>query len=380
MSFQGADVSGLDRLTQRCQQGAQFARGLATALEVLAAALEAMSWTGWAAAFARYLRSVVIPWVKYIGTCLERFGTVLQLASTAQKNASQDAPQISIPVSALQLPPAPTTPRIAPPILVAPTPVVAVTDPALAPTGGGTSVAPAPVIGGGREPGARVGDGSGTATTPITTITGYDGNGRPVTITTAGPAAGTLAGLALRALGGSGGSTGSGGSPGASAGVGSPAVATDRLASGGSLGSSGSTGALPTGSPGGSSGGGSAGGGPAGSGLGSAGGTGGGSGSAGGTTGGPGSTEGPAGSTSGPGAGDGHAVRMSTLGSVGTPTSGGHASAPVEIAAMTSGDGPGAAGLVAAPLGLAGVGTAALAALRAKGAAPGADGEADDEP
>src|SRR5690606_16062521 len=99
MSFQGADVDGLDKTANRCMEGADFADTVAKALEMLVAALEAMSWTGFAAALAAYLKAVVIPWVKYIAQCLRLFGGLLQLASSKQKDASQDTPQISIPAN-----------------------------------------------------------------------------------------------------------------------------------------------------------------------------------------------------------------------------------------------------------------------------------------
>lgn len=411
MSFQGADVSGLDRLTQRCQQGAQFARSLAKALEMLAAALEAMSWTGWAKAFAMYLRSVVIPWVKYIATCLERFGRVLQLASTAQKLASQDSPQISIPASALQLPRAPQTGQVAPPQLSAPVPAITGSASGGTPTGGGAAVAPTPTIGrtdggsgtptgGGTStaPGTTIGStgagastvgadrGTGSAVPPggISTLTGYDDNGRPFTVTTVGSPTGAL-------LGGVGASTGSLGAGGGISGSGTvrvPGTLIDDCFPGtgsSSLGTTGSAGALapaggPLSSPGasGAGGGGSAGGVSGGAGSGPIGG-GAGLGSGGGTpsSGGGGATPSSAGASENPIAAGNPAVVSSGLGSVLGASTGGSGSHTIAAAAPAAGGA--SAGLLAAPLGLAGVGTAALAAMKATGAPPDADGEADDE-
>ncbi len=93
--FQGADVDGLDTTASRMLQAAQACTTIATALAALATALEAMSWTGFAAAFAAYLRGVVIPWVKATGAALQAFGKLLELTSSDQKTASGDTPVIT---------------------------------------------------------------------------------------------------------------------------------------------------------------------------------------------------------------------------------------------------------------------------------------------
>ena len=59
--FQGSDVDALDKIAGYTKKAADFATLVAGVLEAVAAVLEAFSWTGWAAAFAKYLRAVVIP-------------------------------------------------------------------------------------------------------------------------------------------------------------------------------------------------------------------------------------------------------------------------------------------------------------------------------
>lgn len=93
--FQGADVDGLDTTASRMLKAAEACTTVATALEALAAALAAMSWTGFAAAFAAYLRAVVIPWVKLTAAALQAFGKLLELTSSDQKTASGDTPVIT---------------------------------------------------------------------------------------------------------------------------------------------------------------------------------------------------------------------------------------------------------------------------------------------
>jgi len=122
--FHGADVSQLDRMAQKAQSGADFARKVALTLKAVVRALQAMSWTGWAAAYARYLEVTVIPWVEATGKALERFAQVLQLASRLQKGASEDSPQISIPATAYQPPALPATTAVNAPQLTAPTPAI----------------------------------------------------------------------------------------------------------------------------------------------------------------------------------------------------------------------------------------------------------------
>ena len=96
-SFRGSDVDGLDRVVHKMTDAAEFADDVVTALKILATALDMMSWTGWAAAFARYLRAVVIPWVKTVAQYLRGFAKVLALISHKQKDTSSDHPTVHIP-------------------------------------------------------------------------------------------------------------------------------------------------------------------------------------------------------------------------------------------------------------------------------------------
>src|SRR5690625_5527186 len=95
--FQGADVSGLDKMANKAQQGADQARKTVVILRAVVRALQAMSWTGWAAAYARYLEVTVIPWVQATGEALERFAQILRAASSLQKAVSEDSPQVAVP-------------------------------------------------------------------------------------------------------------------------------------------------------------------------------------------------------------------------------------------------------------------------------------------
>lgn len=362
MSFHGADVDGLDRTANRCMEGADFADTVARALEALVAALEAMSWTGFAAALAAYLKAVVIPWVKYIARCLRIFGGLLQLASRKQKDASEDAPPVSIPATAWNPPPAPAPVPVLPPRLDCPDPAIHRTDPGTgAEVGGGSATAPStPVTR--TEPGGT-GTGGGTSVAPTTPITRTDpGSTAPLT---GGGTVTTVTGIG--ADGRLWTRTSIGDAPtggGTATGVGTGSLGT------GALGSSGATtpasGGTPVGgTPVGGSGGGS--GGPTGGSLGSGGSS-------------PGSTAGTpeGGATSSHGT-----VHSSPLGSrpvSSLPTGGvgtGSVAAVEPLAAGAAG-GPGAA-MLAAPLGLAGVGTAALAALRATGLRPDDEEEVPDD-
>src|SRR5690625_1836451 len=94
--FQGADVSGLDIVANKARQGADQARKTVVILRSVVRALQAMSWTGWAAAYARYLEVTVIPWVQATGEALERFAQILRAASSLQKAVSEDSPQVEI--------------------------------------------------------------------------------------------------------------------------------------------------------------------------------------------------------------------------------------------------------------------------------------------
>lgn len=332
MSFQGADVDGLDRTANRCMEGADFADTVARALEILVAALEAMSWTGFAAALAAYLKAVVIPWVKYIARCLRIFGGLLQLASSKQKDASEDAPPVSIPATAWNPPPAPVNPGVNPPVLASPEPAIQQTAPGTgAQTGGGT----------------------------ITTTTGITSDGELWTRTTVSgsvtPA--TLTAPATIAAAGSTGGLGAG--PG---GHGTPAPVTSGadlgIGGGTTIGGSGPAGSGATGGP------------PTGAiGSGSSG-NGGSSGAGDGTTGAP---------ASDPPVQSSPLASRAVLGS--TPagaTATGTGAGSLDVAAPVAGGGASAA-LAAAPLGLAGVGGAALAALRAKGLHDGDDDDGEDE-
>lgn len=364
MSFHGADVDGLDRTANRCMEGADFADTVARALEALVAALEAMSWTGFAAALAAYLKAVVIPWVKYIARCLRIFGGLLQLASRKQKDASEDAPPVSIPATAWNPPPAPAPVPVLPPRLDCPDPAIHRTDPGTgAEVGGGSATAPStPVTR--TEPGGT-GTGGGTSVAPTTPITRTDpgstasltGGGTVTTVTGIGADGRLWTRTSI-------GDAPTGG--GTATGVGTGSLGT------GALGSSGATTPASGGTPVGGSGGG-----VGGSGGGSGGPTGGSLGSGGSS---PGSTAGTpeGGATSSHGT-----VHSSPLGSrpvSSLPTGGvgtGSVAAVEPLAAGAAG-GPGAA-MLAAPLGLAGVGTAALAALRATGLRPDDEEEVPDD-
>lgn len=190
-TFRGSDVDGLDRIVRTMTDAAEFADDVVTALRVLAAALEAMSWTGWAAAFARYLRAVVIPWVQTVAKYLRGFAQVLALISQTQKDTSADTPTVHIPdarFTPVQLPKAST---VNAPVLAAPDPAVRTSQP-----GGGAAGAGAQVV-------VPVSIGSITVH-----VNGAAGGGAGVTTPTA-PVARTEPGGGATGAGGTGVSAGS---------------------------------------------------------------------------------------------------------------------------------------------------------------------------
>ncbi|WP_046527855.1 hypothetical protein [Cellulomonas sp. FA1] len=140
-TFRGSDVDGLDRIVRTMTDAAEFADDVVTALRVLAAALEAMSWTGWAAAFARYLRAVVIPWVQTVAKYLRGFAQVLALISQTQKDTSADTPTVHIPDARFTPVQLPKSSTVNAPVLAAPDPAVRPSQP-----GGGAAGAGAQVV------------------------------------------------------------------------------------------------------------------------------------------------------------------------------------------------------------------------------------------
>ena len=84
--FQGADVDGLDHIAKECNDGAEVAGEVCTALEAICAA--AWIFGPFGAAFIAYLKSVVIPWLKAVAAALKAFAAVLSLASGNQKQTS----------------------------------------------------------------------------------------------------------------------------------------------------------------------------------------------------------------------------------------------------------------------------------------------------
>lgn len=89
-SFSGSDTDELDRIVEKMNDAADYAQKIAAALKVLCAALDAMSWTGYAAALARYLRAVVIPLLQTTARNLMLFAKVVGAASSVQKDASSN--------------------------------------------------------------------------------------------------------------------------------------------------------------------------------------------------------------------------------------------------------------------------------------------------
>ncbi|MFL6072329.1 MAG: hypothetical protein ACJ73S_02815 [Mycobacteriales bacterium] len=95
--FQGADVDGLTRIAQQCQQSAQVADEICAVLEAIVAASWAFGPFG--AAFTSYLKTVVIPWLKRISQALKLFAKVLSAHAQAQQQASAGyaEPSIAMP-------------------------------------------------------------------------------------------------------------------------------------------------------------------------------------------------------------------------------------------------------------------------------------------
>lgn len=337
-SFRGADVDGLDRIVRRMNDAAEFADDVVTALRVLAAALDAMSWTGWAAAFARYLRAVVIPWVQTVSRYLKGFAQVLALISQTQKDTSADTPTVHVPAAAF-------TPVRLPATSTANAPVLAAPDPAVAPSaaGGGAAGAGAQVV---------VPVSIGSVTVHVNGAAGGQGHVTTPTAPVVRPETG-------------GGASGAGVVGVDAGGIGAPGPTPGHS---GGVSGGGSAGA-PSGGPSGASGGGSGGGSGAGSGsLGSS-----------PTFDAPGPEAAPAGA-SGPApspldrgaVGGDPAVRATAVGIGSTPVgdlADARAASATGLAALEPGSGAPVA-LAAAPLGLAALGAAALGALR----------QDDDEP
>ncbi|NED98042.1 hypothetical protein G1H11_22340 [Phytoactinopolyspora alkaliphila] len=132
--FKGADVDGLDRIAQKIDQAVDFARTVLTILKMTVRALNAMSWTGWAKAFAIYLETVVIPWVQATMRALQSFSAVIKFASAMQKEVSGDAPRVAVPPT-YQTPPLPPCGAENPPMLKQPDVVININV-----NGGGTGV------------------------------------------------------------------------------------------------------------------------------------------------------------------------------------------------------------------------------------------------
>src|SRR5690625_7695211 len=92
----GRELAVLHKMASQSQQCADRARKTVVLLRAVVRALQAMSWPGWAAAYARYLEVTVIPWVQATGEALERFAQILRAASSLQKAVSEDSPQVEI--------------------------------------------------------------------------------------------------------------------------------------------------------------------------------------------------------------------------------------------------------------------------------------------
>jgi hypothetical protein len=129
--FQGADVDGLTRISQQCQQSAQVADEICAVLEAIVAASWAFGPFG--AAFTSYLKTVVIPWLKRISQALKLFAKVLSAHAQAQQQASAGYADASIAM------PTYTTPQL-PAGDTRQFPVLPATD-----QSGGASTAPAAV-------------------------------------------------------------------------------------------------------------------------------------------------------------------------------------------------------------------------------------------
>src|SRR5690625_2364431 len=190
MSFQGADVSGLDRIAQRCQQGADYAKKIAIALKLVVRPLRAMAWAVFAGPYAQHLERIVIPWVDRTGDALDRFANVVRLASALQKSVSEDSPQISIPATAYQPPPLPANTATNPPVLLPPQTQVNTSPMPTGAAGAGAVVIIPVALGGTASTGGGAASGGGAN---VTTPTGPSG-----TVSTgAGSATGGGAGAAV---------------------------------------------------------------------------------------------------------------------------------------------------------------------------------------
>ncbi|WP_413452610.1 hypothetical protein AA0Y32_09880 [Georgenia phoenicis] len=406
--FQGADVSGLDAMAQKAQDGADYAKKVAMALKILVRALKAMSWTGWAAGYAAYLEATVIPWVEATGEALENFAKVLRMASALQKAVSEDSPRVAIPASAYVPPQLPTSSAVNAPSLSRPDTAVANADmPTVSVGDGAVVVIPISIGGTTSSLGQTAATGAGGQVTTPSGVTVSWGGGTGSSGTSAGGTApetrttssfgpvstSPVSGAPVPALapgtvppGGAalgGGSSGGGGQVGSGLGLGAATGTggtTGGLGPGGLIGGSGSGGSIGSlgtgGSLGGSSGssgtGGSA---PAGTGGGLIGGSGSGSGSGGGS-----------GAGLGSGTGSGAADSDASSGLLGSTsratTTPGDPTVRATPAATADAAGAGLAALgapgtltagssfnpaaLAAPLGLAGLGAAGLGALRAR--------------
>lgn len=190
MSFLGVDVDDLRSAGAKCQEGAEETDQVISYLMILIAALEAASFfTGGAsAAYARYLRTVVLPWLRQVSQALHLFAKVLGAHADAQDRASAGE---TVDWSAL---PTYTSPTNLPTSSTSQYPSVAPTTPA-APVPSGTTPAATPV-------------GAGAAPATAGSTGQYGGS------------LGTIDGGAVGSAGpgGSAGSTGSAGSAGGSAG------------------------------------------------------------------------------------------------------------------------------------------------------------------
>lgn len=319
-AFRGSDVDGLDRIVRRMTDAAEFADDVVKALKVLAAALDAMSWTGWAAAFARYLRGVVIPWVQTVARYLRGFSQVLALISQTQKDTSSDRPTVHVPATAFTPVTLPATSAAHAPMLTAPA----------------TAVSPAVQGGGAAGAGAQVVVPAAIGSVTIH-VHGAGGAGAQVTTPQAAPVVRTDA---------AGGATGGGQVTAPTGGI-APAAAPPVAG--------GASGGGPGGGPGGGTGGG----------------TGGGSGGpVAPTAAGIGSPPVPevAASAIDPRGVPGQPVVVATpldIGGASPGSDGTRAAAAAGMAALETGSGAPIA-LAAAPLGLAALGAATLGALRSR--------------
>lgn len=236
-AFRGSDVDGLDRIVRRMTDAAEFADDVVKALKVLAAALDAMSWTGWAAAFARYLRGVVIPWVQTVARYLRGFSQVLAVISQTQKDTSSDRPTVHVPATAFTPVTLPATSAAHAPMLTAPATAVSPAAPGGGAAGAGAQVVVPAAIGSVTVHVHGAGGAGAQVTTPQaapvvrTDAAGGATGGGQVTAPTGGiapapapPGAGGASGGGSG--GGTGGGTGTSGGPVAptAAGIGSPPV------------------------------------------------------------------------------------------------------------------------------------------------------------